>query len=219
MENKPVLDAAILQRDKKTYAIVPRTPMGMLTPDFLENLLKVVKKWSIPIIKITSGQRIALVGIPEDKIDPVWDDLGRNIGHPIGLCVHYVQACPGTSVCKLGLQNSLGLGGELEEDFLGEDYPAKVKIAVSGCPMCCAESKLRDVGVVGTKKGFDVYFGGNSGNKPKVADQIATSLTKEEATELVRKLLDFYKVNARKRERTAKFCTRVGVEAIKEAVL
>ncbi len=219
MENKPKLDGAILQRDKTTYAIVPRTPMGMLTPDFLESLLEVVKKWDIPIIKITSGQRIALVGIPEDKVDDVWDDLGRNIGRATELCVHYVQACPGTAVCRLGVQDSLGLGGELEEQFLGQDYPAKVKIAVSGCPMCCAESKLRDIGVVGTKKGYDVYFGGNAGNKARIADQIASELTREEATEVSRKLLDYYKKNAKKRERTARFCERLGIDAIKEAIL
>jgi NAD(P)H-nitrite reductase large subunit len=219
LENKPELDGAILQRDKTTYAIVPRTPMGMLSPEFLESLLEVVKKWDIPIIKITSGQRIALVGIPENKVDEVWDELGRNIGRATELCVHYVQACPGTSVCKLGVQDSLGLGGELEEEFLGEDYPAKVKIAVSGCPMCCAESKLRDVGVVGTKKGYDVYFGGNAGNKARIGDQIASSLTRDEVKETVRKILAYYKENARKRERSARFCERVGIEAIKEAVL
>lgn len=219
MENKPKLDGAILQRDKTTYAIVPRTPMGMLTPDFLESLLEVVKKWDIPIIKITSGQRIALVGIPEGKVDDVWDDLGRNIGRATELCVHYVQACPGTAVCRLGVQDSLGLGGELEEQFLGQDYPAKVKIAVSGCPMCCAESKLRDIGIVGTKKGYDVYFGGNAGNKARIADQIASELSREEATEVSRNLLDYYKKNAKKRERTARFCERLGIDAIKEAIL
>lgn len=219
MNSEIKLDGAILQRDKTTYAIVPRTPMGMLTPEFLESLLEVVKKWDIPIVKITSGQRMALVGIPEDKVDMVWDDLGRNIGRATELCVHYVQACPGTAVCKLGLQDSLGFGGELEGEFLGQDYPAKVKIAVSGCPMCCAESKLRDVGIVGTKKGFDVYFGGNAGNKAKIGDLIASNLTHDEAHDLVRKLLDYYKENAKKRERSARFCERVGIETIKEAVL
>ncbi|BBD09857.1 NAD(P)/FAD-dependent oxidoreductase [Desulfovibrio ferrophilus] len=212
-------DGAILQRDKETWAIVPRTPMGMLTPEILGRINDVVKKWNVPIVKITSGQRIALVGIREEDIESIWDDLGRDIGRATELCVHYVQACPGTAVCRLGVQDSLGMGNELEPKYLGVDFPAKVKMGVSGCPLSCAESKLRDIGLVGKRGGFTVYFGGNAGNKPRIADEIAVDLEREQALELVDKLLAYYKDNARKRERTARFAERVGIEAIKDAVL
>ncbi|MBU1004024.1 MAG: NAD(P)/FAD-dependent oxidoreductase [Proteobacteria bacterium] len=212
-------DGAILQRDKETWAIVPRTPMGMLTPEILERISHVVKKWKVPIVKITSGQRIALVGLREGDIAPIWEDLGSDIGRATELCVHYVQACPGTAVCRLGVQDSLGMGSELEPKYVGVDFPAKIKMGVSGCPLCCAESKLRDIGVVGKHSGFTVYFGGNAGNKPRIADEIAVDLTREQTLELVDKLLTYYKDNARKRERTARFVERVGIKDIMAAVL
>lgn len=211
-------DGAIIQRDKETYAIVPRTPMGMLSADILERILGVVKKWDIPIVKITSGQRIALVGMKKEDIDPIWDDLGRDIGRATELCVHYVQACPGTSVCRLGVQDSLSLGAEIEEMYLGVDFPAKVKFGVSGCTLSCAEGKVRDVGITSSKKGFTLYFGGNAGNKTRIADLIAKDLTREEVIETTKKLLDYYRENARKRERTSRFVERVGIDTIKDAI-
>ncbi|MEN8233205.1 MAG: NAD(P)/FAD-dependent oxidoreductase, partial [Thermodesulfobacteriota bacterium] len=135
---------AILQRDKKTYAIVPRTPAGMVSPEILEGIMKVVRQYDIPITKITSGQRLALVGIKKEDINPVWDALQMDVGRAIELCLHYVQACPGTAVCTYGRQDSLGLGLDIETFFYGYQLPAKVKIGVSGCPFCCGESYVRD---------------------------------------------------------------------------
>lgn len=137
----------ILQRDKKTYAIVPRTPVGLLKPDDLEKIASVARKYEIPIIKITSGQRLALVGIKPEDIDPAWQDLDMDVGKATELCLHYVQACPGNAVCRYGVRDSLGLGMKIEKFFLGMDLPAKVKIGVSGCPFCCGESYVRDIGL------------------------------------------------------------------------
>lgn len=211
-------EGAILQRDKETWAIVPRTPMGMLTPEIMERIAAVARKWNIPVVKITSGQRIALVGLREEDVDAVWDDLGRDIGRATELCVHYVQACPGTAVCRLGVQDSLALGAELEAKYVGVDFPAKVKMGVSGCPLSCGESKLRDVGVTGTKSGFNVHFGGNAGSRPRVGDQVGEGLSREDALALVDRLLEHYRTGARKRERTARFVERVGIGSILEAV-
>lgn len=219
MAPKSAPDGAILQRDKETYAIVPRTPMGMLNAEYLERILNVVKEYNIPIVKITSGQRLALVGMTEDQIDPIWDALGRDIGRATELCVHYVQACPGTAVCKFGKQDSLGLGQELEEKYLGVDFPAKVKFGISGCPLSCAEGKVRDIGVYGSAKGFTLTFGGIAGLNPRIADVIAEDISREELVALIDKLLAYYKENARKRERSSKFVDRVGIDVIKAAVL
>ena len=153
---------AILQRDKETYAIVPRTPVGILKPEDLEALAKVARKYHIPVIKITSGQRFALVGMKGDDVDDIWNDLGMDVGKATELCLHYVQACPGTAVCKFGVQDSLGLGMEIEEFFSEMDLPAKVKIGVSGCPFCCGESFVRDIGMFGKKKGWTFIVGGSS---------------------------------------------------------
>lgn len=211
---------AFIQRDKKTYAIVPRTPMGMITPDILEKIAGVVRKHSIPIIKITSAQRLALVGMAPEIVDDVWKDLGLDVGPAVELCVHYVQSCPGTAVCKYGMQDSLGLAAELEKIFVGTmDLPAKAKIGVSGCPNNCGESLVRDFGAFGKKSGWTVAFGGSSGRKPRAGDIIAEALSTEEVVELAKKCFDYYRANANKRERTARFIERIGIEEFKKAVL
>jgi NAD(P)H-nitrite reductase large subunit len=207
---------AILQRDKKTYAIVPRTPAGMVSPEILEGITKVVRQYNIPITKITSGQRLALVGIKKEDINPVWEALQMDVGRAIELCLHYVQACPGTAVCTYGRQDSLGLGLDIENFFYGYELPAKVKIGISGCPFCCGESYVRDIGVIGKKKGWIVTFGGNSGGRPRIADVLAKDLSKDEVIELMKKCLDYYKDNAKKKERTARFVDRIGIEEMKK---
>jgi NAD(P)H-nitrite reductase large subunit len=210
---------AILQRDKKTYAIVPRTPVGLVTPDILEALARVGRKFEIPIMKITSGQRIALVGLQEEQVEAVWEDLRMDVGPAVGLCVHYVQACPGTLVCKFGVQDSLGLGLELEQMFVGKELPAKMKVGVSGCPMCCAESYLRDVGLIGKPKGWTMVVGGNASGKPRIADVLAEELTRSEAIDLVARFMDYYRENSRPRSRSAMLLKRIGIDAVKAAIL
>lgn len=209
---------AILQRDKKTYAIVPRTPVGLVSPEVFESITKAVRKYNVPIMKITSGQRLALVGIKPEDVDPIWHDLKMDVGRAIELCVHYVQACPGTAVCRYGMQDSLGLGMELEKFFNEMELPAKVKMGVSGCPFCCGESYLRDVGVIGKKKGWIVAFGGNSGGKPRIGDLLAENLTRDDVIDLVKRCLEYYRDNGKKRERTARFIERTGIAAMKKAL-
>ena len=213
------LDGAILQRDKETYAIVPRTPVGLVTPQVLETIAQVVKKYEIPVMKITSGQRLVLVGLKAEDVPRVWKDLGLDVGRATELCVHYVQACPGTAVCRFGVQDSLGLGMKLEPLFTGMELPAKVKFGVSGCPICCGESYVRDIGVLGKKKGWTLIFGGNAGGRPRIGDVLAEDLSKEQVIDLIKRCLKYYAENGKKKERTARFVERIGIDALKEAVL
>ena len=210
---------AILQRDRKTYAIVPRTPIGLVSPEILESISSVIRKYNIPITKITSGQRLALVGIKREEVDQIWHDLKMEAGAAVELCVQYVQACPGTEVCKFGVRDSLGLGLELEKLFVGMDLPAKVKIGVSGCPFCCAESYVRDIGLIGKKKVWIVTFGGNSGGRPRIGDVIAEDVSDAEAVALIKRCLNYYRDNVEKKLRTARFVEKIGIEAIKLALL
>ena len=212
-------EAAILQRDKKTFAIVPRTPVGLINADVLESVARVVRKYKIPIVKIISGQRLALIGLEREQLEPAWQDLGIGIGRATGLCMHYVQACPGNSVCKFGVDDSLGMGTELEEILTGMDFPAKVKVGVSGCPMCCGESYLRDVGLFAKNKGWTLIVGGNAGGRPRIGDVLAVDLSRTEAIALGMKFLKYYQAQGHPRERTARFVQRVGVQAIKAAIL
>ncbi len=209
---------AILQRDRKTYAIVPRTPVGLVSHEVLETISSVVRKYNIPITKITSGQRLALVGIKREEVDQIWHDLKMEVGHAVELCLHYVQACPGTEVCKFGVRDSIGLGLELEKFYVDMDLPAKVKIGVSGCPFCCAESYVRDIGLIGKKKGWIVTFGGNSGGKPRIGDIIAEGVSDEEAVAVVQRCLEYYRDNVEKKLRTARFIEKIGIEALKQAI-
>ncbi|MEW6586930.1 MAG: NAD(P)/FAD-dependent oxidoreductase [Nitrospirota bacterium] len=212
---------AILQRDKKTYAIVPRIPMGILTPEILETLAKVARKYNVRIIKITSGQRIALVGLKPEDVESAWKDLAMEVGPAEGLCVHYVQACPGTETCKFGQGDSLSLAAKVEKAYVGlQDYiHAKTKLGISGCRLCCAESYLRDVGAIAEPEGWKIIVGGNSGGRPRIGDVIAVKLTDDQAFELIQKCLDYYAKNARPKERMPRFIQRIGIEEFKKGVL
>lgn len=215
------VSGAILQRDRETYAIVPRTPVGILTPDHLEKIASVARTYGIPIIKITSGQRFALVGIKKEDVDSVWKDLDMTPGRAKSteLCLHYVQACPGTAVCRFGVQDSIGLGTELEKIFSEMEFAAKVKIGVSGCPFCCGESFVRDIGVFGKKSGWTLIIGGSSARRPRIGDVVAEKLTGDEVIALTRRFLEYYSAHAQKKERTARFLDRLGAENVKDAIL
>ena len=215
------IKGAILQRDKETYAIVPRIPMGVLTPEILETMAEVARKYSVRIIKITSGQRIALVGLKPEDVDNAWRDLGMGVGPAEGLCVHYVQACPGTLTCKFGQGDSIGLAAKIEQLYVGREefIPAKTKFGISGCKLNCAESYLRDFGVFAAPDGWTMLAGGNSGGRPRIGNVVAEKLSEEQVLDLMKKALAYYAKNAKSRERMPRFIERIGIEEFKKAVL
>ena len=219
MEKNEHPNGAILQRDKETYAIVPRIPGGLAKLENLNEIVGVVEKYNIPIIKITSGHRLALVGMKGEVVNDIWQDLKMDVGKATELCLHYVQACPGNVVCKYGVQDSLGLAIEIEEFFLGMDLPAKVKIGVSGCSFCCGESFVRDIGILGKKNGWTLIFGGNSARRPRIGDVIAQDISKEEVISLAKRCLEFYASNGKKKERTARFIERISIDEFNKSVL
>ena len=153
-----------------------------------------------------------------DQVDEVWKALGMDMGKATELCLHYVQACPGTAVCKFGQQDSLGLGMKIEDFFIGMVLPAKVKIGVSGCPFCCGESFVRDIGVFGKKAGWNLVVGGSSARRPRVGDLIREQLSEAEVIPLVKRALEYYRDRSKKRERMARFVDRIGIENVKDAI-
>jgi len=210
---------AILQRDGKTFGIVTRVPGGFVTPEALENLAAVARKYHVPIVKLTSGQRFMLIGIPEKDLAAVYKDLGSFGEKETAPCVKYVQTCLGTDVCKYGVQDSTELGLELEKKYHGITFPAKLKFGVSGCPRCCGESFIRDIGVIGTQRGWTVVFGGNSGRRPSIGTLVAEDLSRDDALDLVHRLLEYYQDNANPKERTARFLERIGFDRLKSELL
>ena len=212
-------EGAIIQRDGMTYAVMTRIPAGIVTPDDLEKIAKAGRKYRVPLLKITSGQRIALVGLEPGDMKKIIDDLGPLAKPESAPCVKFVQACLGTEMCKYGKQDSIGLARTIDEKFKDQTFPAKIKIGVSGCPRCCSESHTRDIGFIATPKGWTVLFGGNAGTRPRMGDLIARDLTADEAMDCAWRLAGYYRDHAKPHERTARFMERVGIEMLKSEFL
>lgn len=209
----------IIQRDKETYAVAPHIPCGVVAPATLRRLADVAEKYGAAALKVTSAARIAVVGLKEEDVDNVWAELGMNPGAAVGLCVRSVKACPGTTFCKRGQQDSLGVGMKLDEKYHGTELPGKLKMGVSGCVNQCAETCIKDIGLVGLPKGWKVFVGGNGGARPRLAKEIAKDLTTDEALELVDKIIEYYKANAKPRQRLGAMLEKVDFEEFKKAVL
>ncbi len=210
---------AVLQRDKETYAIVPHLPLGMITPDQLRKIADVAEKFDAAALKITSAARIAIIGLREWDVDLAWQELGMDPGAAVGMCVRSIKACPGTSVCRLGQQDALELGRDLDEKYHGYKVPSKFKIGVSGCPNQCAESTIKDLGFIGRKNGWTVVVGGNAASKPRLAEKLASDLSTEQALHVADKIFAYYRENGKKGERLGKFIDRTGFDAFKYSVL
>ncbi|VBB06303.1 Hypothetical protein LUCI_1533 [Lucifera butyrica] len=211
---------AVLQRDKETYAIAPHIPGGIITdPNTLRRLADVAEKFGAQAIKVTSAQRIALVGITPDKIDAAWEELGMDKGAAIGLCVRSIKICPATHFCKRAQQDAVSLGLALDERYHGMKLPSKFKMGVSGCMNSCAEPAVKDLGIVGTPKGFNVLIGGNAGIKPRLANLLAEHVMPEQVLPLVEKIITYYRANARNYERMGMMLDRLGFEKVKQDLL
>ena len=170
-------------------------------------------------MKITSAQRLALVGIKKDDVEKVWEDLGLEVGYPVGACLHYVQSCPGTAVCKLGQRDSLAMAQKLDDLLSNTALPAKTKVGVSGCPLNCGEGFVRDIGLFGKKdNGWTVIVGGNSGLNARIGNVLAENLSDEEAFDLIKSFAEYYNANAKSRERLYRFVPRIGIDEIKKAL-
>jgi len=209
----------IIQRDKQSYAVAPHIPCGVVQPQTLRKLADVAEKYNAAALKITSAARIAIVGINEKDVDAIWSELGMSPGFAVGLCVRSVKACPGTTFCKRGIQDSLALGLKLDEKYHGLELPAKLKIGVSGCPNQCAETCIKDIGLVGMPKGWRLLVGGNGGAKPRLSKELAKDITAEEAIELVEKIVEYYKDNARPHQRLGSMIEKMGFDEFKAAIL
>jgi len=209
---------AIIQRDKETYAIAPHIPCGVVTPDLLRKLADISEKYNAKAIKITGATRIAIVGVREEDIDNIWKDLAMTPGAAVGLCVRSVRACPGTTFCKLGQQDALGMGMKLDEIYHGMELPGKFKMAVSGCNLNCAESKVRDIGLYGKPNGWTLVIGGNVGAQPRIAQELFEDLNDDQALQAVEKVIDYYKENANKGERLGRMLEKIGIDTVKTAL-
>jgi NAD(P)H-nitrite reductase large subunit len=208
----------ILQRDKKTYGIAPHLPCGLVTPEVLEKFAAVARKYNIPTLKITSAARIALLGIEEEDVDAIWDELEFDKGHAVGLCVRSVKVCPGIAHCRLAKQDSIKMGKKIDDLYHGMTLPSKMKMAVSGCKIQCGENCIKDLSLYGTKQGWNLLVGGMGGIKPRLADLLFEDLSWDEALDMVARTVSYYKANSR-RYRIGFMLDDMGIDAFKKGVL
>ena len=213
---KDLLDkGAVLQRDKETYAIAPHVPAGLITSNQLRKLADVADKYNVSAIKITAAQRIALVGLKEEDIDSVWNDLGMKPGAAIGLCVRSIKTCPGTTFCKRGFRDSVKMGLALDDRYHGMNLPNKLKIGVSGCPNSCSDNHTRDIGLMGMPKGWTIFAGGKGGTMPRLGNRLIMNVPDDKVLEMVDKIVKVYAENASRKERLGAYIDRIGLDEFK----
>ncbi|WP_027721698.1 nitrite reductase [Maridesulfovibrio zosterae] len=204
-----------VERKDGTYALRLCLNQGQLTAGMMKTVMETMVKFNLTSLRATTGQRMNLEGIPKDKLGEVIESIGTAVEKaPPG-----VSVCTGAGICKYGVQESRSMGDKvLAAVKQNGPYPFKVKSGVSGCKISCGLSFVRDIGLVGTPKGWDVHFGGAATKNAGLGVQIGTKVSEEEALDLVGKALRFYKENGRKRERTSGMLRRLGADAVLEAL-
>ncbi|QXP84615.1 nitrite reductase large subunit NirB [Methylococcus sp. Mc7] len=212
---------ANIQKDG-TYSVVPRIWGGVTNPRELRAIADVAEKFQVPCVKITGGQRIDLLGVPKSQLPAMWAELGKHglmSGHAYGKSLRTVKTCVGKEWCRFGTQDSTTLGIELEKMTWGSWTPAKVKMAVSGCPRNCAEATIKDFGVVAVDSGWELHVGGNGGVKVRATDFLCKVQTDEEVMEYAAAYLQLYREEARYLERTAHWIERVGLPYVQSRIV
>jgi nitrite reductase (NADH) large subunit len=210
---------ANIQKDG-TFSVVPQMRGGVTTPDQLRRIADVAEKYAVPMVKLTGGQRIDLLGVKKEDLPGVWADLGMPSGYAYGKSFRTVKTCVGQEFCRFGTGDSTKLGVEIETRLQGMESPAKMKLAVSGCPRNCAESYVKDVGIVAIEGGkWEIYVGGAAGAHVRKGDLLCTVDDADTAKIITGRFLQYYRENAKWLERTYTFVPRVGLDRIRAVVV
>jgi nitrite reductase (NADH) large subunit len=210
---------ANIQRDG-TFSVVPQLKGGCTNPAQLRRIADVAEKYEVPLVKLTGGQRIDLLGVRKEDLPAIWADLGMPSGHAYAKSFRTVKTCVGSDFCRFGVGDSTALGIAIESRFQGLEGPGKMKLAVSGCPRNCAESYVKDVGVVAVDGGrWEIHVGGAAGAHVRKGDLLATVDSPAEVLVLTGRFLQFYRENANWLERTYAFVPRLTIERIRAVVV
>jgi nitrite reductase (NADH) large subunit len=206
-----------------TYSVVPRIPGGEITPKMLIVLGEIGQKYQL-YTKITGGQRIDLFGAALDELPLIWEELiaaGFETGHAYGKSLRTVKSCVGSTWCRFGVQDSVGMAIEIENRYKGLRAPHKIKMAVSGCTRECAEAQSKDIGVIATENGWNLYVCGNGGMKPRHADLFATDLDDETLVRYIDRILMFYIYTADRLQRTSVWMENLegGLDYLRQVVI
>ena len=206
-----------IRNGNKTYAVTPHLPGGFVKPEVLEKYAQVARKYE-GTLKLTSAQRIMITNLKAEDIESIWVELGMQPAMGFANCVRSVKVCPGIAFCKRGKQDSVKLGLELDRRYIKKEMPSRMKFGVSGCPNSCSESVIKDVGVIGTEAGWDVYVGGSAGSHPRLADKLAESLDYDDTLRLIDIVVRYYQKHA-DIERVGQFIDRIGFAKFQADVL
>jgi nitrite reductase (NADH) large subunit len=208
---------ANIQKDG-TYSVIPRMWGGETTSSELRRIADVVDKFKIPTLKVTGGQRIDLLGVKKEDLQQVWKELDMPSGHAYAKALRTVKTCVGSEWCRFGTQDSTQMGKDLERALWRMYAPHKVKLAVSGCPRNCAESGIKDVGIIGVDSGWELYVAGNGGIKTEVAEFLVKVKTSQEVLEYSGAFLQLYREEGWYLERTVHYVKRVGLDYVKQRI-
>ena len=201
----------------ETYAIIPYIPGGLVDPDTLRKFADVADKYHVKFIKLTSEHRISFFGIKEEDIDDIYDDLGLEPGGHIGKSVRAAKFCTGNTSCKKGYLNTVEMGLKIDKNFHRMKTAHKVKISVSGCSSSCAESTVRDIGLIGTPKGWKLYVGGTCGLQTRKGKLVAKHLSDEQVINYMDKILDYYNESGIEK-RMGAFIDKIGFEKFSQDI-
>lgn len=204
---------AVLQKvrnGKRTFGITPRIPGGFITPQDLIKIAQVAEKYNGQL-KITSGQRIAILGIKPEDVEKAWQDLGMQPGVKSTYSVKNVEICP-ASFCKRAKQNSLKLGLKLEKKYYGMPAPNRTKIGVTGCLNSCTSANSKDIAILADKEGFIIRVGGSAGYHPRLPNEVASGLNEEETERMVEAIFHYYTTHASLGDKLGPFIDTIGFD-------
>jgi NAD(P)H-nitrite reductase large subunit len=199
--------------------------MSLVTQEEMQQINSLLQKYKVKLTRITPGQKLVLFGLAQESFQPLLQELDAIIvplksgSQNTVARLTSIRCCPDPDQCKYSIVSSKKLGRMLNRLSFSKPFPNKVKIAISACSMCCTEPLVRDIGIVATRKGWKIYFGGNGGGKPRIADLIAANLNEKEVVTFVERILDFYSENAAPKQRTARFVESFGIDPIKRNIL
>jgi nitrite reductase [NAD(P)H] large subunit len=210
---------ANIQKDG-TFSVVPQIPGGVTSPAQLRRIADVAEKYHVPLVKLTGGQRIDLLGIRKDDLPKIWQDLDMPSGYAYGKSYRTCKSCAGTDFCRFGIGDSMALATKIEFEFQGFDSPHKMKLATAGCPRNCSEAMVKDVGAVAVEGGkWEIYVGGAAGSSVRKGDILCVVDTHEDVLRYMGRFIQYYRENAKYLERTHGFVSRLGIEKIRAVVV
>lgn len=210
---------ANIQKDR-TFSVIPRIAGGVTSAKELRRIADVADKYNVPMVKITGGQRIDLLGISKENLPNVWRDLDMPSGHAYGKSFRTCKTCVGTDFCRYGVGDSTKLGIAIEHRFQGIESPGKMKLATAGCPRNCSEAMVKDLGAVAVEGGrWEIYVGGAAGAHIRKGDILCVVDSHDAVIHMMGRFMQYYRENAKYLERTYGFVERLGIEKLRAIVV